>query len=358
MLGKYFPSVGGIATHIYELSSALAAYGHEVYVVSYEKSEASNVFASRIINIKGLRGLTFFLTSIKTVKKIAKEKDIDVVHAHYLLPAGLAGVVAGKKVKKPVVVTAHGTDVFRYNRKTFSRLIKYIKDNAEVIVVSKYLQGLLGFGKVIYNGVDFEKFYVGLDKDDLRAKLHLPPGTLLLYVGSLIKEKGVERLIDAFPQILREINDARLLIIGDGPLRKYLQYKAKGLPVIFLSSKPYNEIPLYMNACDALIVPSTMEGFGLTILEGMAAGLPVIANNIPPFREIIENCRDGLLVNIENKEEFADAILKVITDENFRKNLIEHGIEKAKQFSWQNVAKKVIEVYEESIKNYEVKDVK
>lgn len=194
---------------------------------------------------------------------------------------------------------------------------------------------------VIYNSVD-ENFAEAFNK---RCNEFYKP--YLLSVGHLEKRKNFENLIKAFSSVT-ESWDGLLVLVGkdQGSL---LSIKAAadrfGVSdkLILKSSVSYEELTgLYMNS-EAIVCPSLQEGFGMTLLEGMAAGKPVVASGIPPHREIAGDA--ALLVDLGENNGFANAILEVLNNKNLAKLLIDKGFIRLKQFSWDKSAKKLELLY-------------
>ena len=117
MVGQFPPHVGGVGVHIHTLSKKLVEMGHEVFVITYPHKELKDIDGIHVIgtkgfNFKGVRGLMFKKNAKKALEKLIEEEDIDIIHGHYLFPAGAAAVEVGKKHNIKTYVTSHGSDMF------------------------------------------------------------------------------------------------------------------------------------------------------------------------------------------------------------------------------------------------------
>ena len=186
-----------------------------------------------------------------------------------------------------------------------------------VRVVGRYTEALVvetGYGGPIDR---FEAFNES-DAFGQRAPAPLPPSPELLFVGSLHRTKGVDVLLDAWARVLREMPDAKLRIVGDGPMEAELRASAAGLPspanVRFVGRISRGEVAQAMDEARALVVPSRSEGFGLVILEAMARARPVIASNVGGIPELVIDGETGALVPPERDDLLANAIVTLLED--------------------------------------------
>jgi glycosyltransferase involved in cell wall biosynthesis len=202
--------------------------------------------------------------------------------------------------------------------------------------------------KVIPEGVDLEKFNKNVDTSDINEKLGNE--RKILFVGNLHPNKGVHFLIKSFALVKSRINDVKLVIVGDGPLKHYLINLTKRLnlekDVIFTGFVSDQELPKYYAACDIFASASVLEGFGLIFLEAMALGKPIVAFNLASIPEVIGNA--GILIDQINHEKFANAIIKLLSDEKLYQEKSENALKRAKLFSWEKIAEQFIKINEQS----------
>ena len=286
--------------------------------------------------------------------------EFDLIHAHFAWPCGYAGVKLAKEYEVPIVVTAHGFDVYDLpfrNEFWFNR-VRYVLNNANyIITVGKNMKdiivGKLGIGNdkvsVVPNGFDSRLFFP-MDKIKVRQSLNLPLNRkIVLNVANLVPVKGHGYLIEAMRKIVDQRKDILCVIVGDGMLKKDLENQIKKLNlenyVKLVGAKPHDEIPLWMNASDLFVLPSLSESFGVVQIEAMACGVPVVATRNGGSEEIITSEDYGLLCEPANPENLAEKILIALEKEWDREKIRKY----AEQFSWENVAHKLIKIYSEVV---------
>lgn len=346
MVGQFPPHFGGVGVHIHTLSKKLVEEGHEVFVITYPHKEIRDidgihVIGTKGINLPGIRGLMFKNNAKKALEDLIKKEDIDIIHGHYLFPAGAAAVEVGNKHNIKTYVTAHGSDMFElYKSKPFMRpTIKKVLKNADgIFAVSKALRqeiiatGVSGIAektKLSWNSVDITKFSLK-DDDSFKKEFGLFDKPIVLFVGNLIKRKNVGALLEA-KKIAK--SDYYLVIVGDGPLSKKLRKKVEdeNIPdVIFTGSR--TDVENIIPNCDFLVLPSFSESFGLVLIEALACGKPVIGSDVGGISEII-NDDVGLLVNPNDVSSISNSIDKLVDDEDLRVSLSRNARNRAKDFS-------------------------
>lgn len=346
MVGQFPPHVGGVGVHIHTLSKKLVEEGHEVYVITYPHKEIKDIDGIHVIgtkglNIPGVRGLMFKMNAKKALEELLEKEDIDIIHGHYLFPAGAAAVEVGKEHGIKTYVTAHGSDMFElYKKQPFMRspVKKVLRDADGVFAVSNALKheiiatgvtGIANKTKLSWNSVDINKFSSKAN-DSFKKENKLEDKPIVLFVGNLIKRKNVESLLEA-----KKVSqsDYYLVIVGDGPLFKKLSKKVEEEnihDVIFTGSR--NDVENIIPSCDVLVLPSYSESFGLVLIEALACGKPVIGSDVGGITEIINN-DVGLLVNPNKVSSIAKAIDTVIGDDDFRLILSLNARNRAIDFS-------------------------
>jgi glycosyltransferase involved in cell wall biosynthesis len=289
----------------------------------------------------------------RALKKLAKNGyAFDLVDAHYFYPDGVAAVRAARALKKPVVVTARGSDLnLIANFKGPARLIRRAAHQASgLITVSDALkQKLVKMGvseeaiRVLRNGVDLEAFHLE-DKTALRRKLDLE-GQILLSVGNLVVFKGHDIAIKA----LALLPGVKLLIAGAGPEEAALRVLADAPAiqgrVTFLGRIPHGELAPYYGAADALVLASAREGMANVLLEAMACGTPVIAADIPGMDEVVGPPGSGLLMSTRTPAGLAEAARTLFASFPDRKLTRRY----AESFNWQDTTAGQIRLFKEII---------
>jgi len=262
------PAAPTLGTFVADIESGLAARGHEV--------------ARAVVDRRGGHGRHLGLA--RDVVRGARRFRPDVVYAHFLVPAGLLGAIAGRA---PAVLTAHGQDVANAER---SRVMRgatrlAVRRATSVVAVSDWLRlrleaavpGASGKTTVIDCGVDLDRFRPG-DPEAARADVGWEPeGTAFLCVGTLSERKNVLRLADAFARH----GEGSLAFVGDGPLRARIVGR---LGVRVAGAVPHDDVPRWLAAADVVCQPSLVEPFGLATLEAMACARSVVATRVggPP----------------------------------------------------------------------------
>ncbi len=360
----YRPFPGGVAEHAYNLCHALRKLGHDVKVLTslFDKKVKNfpEVYpVGRCLKIKsnativtfgGIHPATPFLVS-----RFFKHHSFDIVHIEGPAMGFNMGYWALVTSPYPCVASIHtvyyGYNYYSLARFLFSGTFKKLKAVLPVSEsakkeIEKYFKANY---KIIPNGIDIEKF-------NPNVKPHPKMSgdfKKILYVGRLEERKGLEYLLRAFPLIKKEIKDAKLFVVGKGHLEDYFKKLASkfGSDVEFVGYVPFEELPSFYAGCDVYCSPATGgEAFGIVLLEAMATGKPVCASRIEGYSEVIKDGENGLLFEPKNPQDIADKIIKILKDENLRKKLIENGLKFARNLSWENIAKKHLEIYEDVIK--------
>jgi len=198
----------------------------------------------------------------------------------------------------------------------------------------------------VYNAIDMKDF-----KTVHCFKNKEKSNKTILYVGRLSYEKGLIPFINAIPLVVKENQNCHFLVVGDSPIRVELEYYAKKVGVqeyiTFEGFVPYDQINKYYQISDIVVVPSIWyEPFGRTSIEAMASGRPVVASNIGGISEVIEHEKTGLLVEPNNSEELANAIIILLNDKEMRMEMSKHAYKVAKEkYNANIIAKKVLKVY-------------
>jgi glycosyltransferase involved in cell wall biosynthesis len=277
-----------------------------VFVASLERELVArgHTIERAVVDRRG--GRSRHLALARDVVAAARRFDPDVVYAHFLVPAGLLGALAGRA---PLVVTAHGQDVANAEHEPVRRATRFtVARAARVIAVSSWLRDRLvaavpeaaGKTEVIDCGVDLERF-APREASEARAALGWhPEGTAFLCLGSLTERKNVLSLARAFAAR----GEGSLAFVGDGPLRGALDGRAG---VLLAGRVPHEEVPTWLAAADVVCQPSRVEPFGLATLEAMASARSVVATTIGGPPEFVPP-EAGVLVDPLDDEALARAL--------------------------------------------------
>jgi len=308
--------------------------------------------------------LPFFLLAqcCSLLLLVARYKP-DIIHAHWLIPQGLLAVLAKRVFGIPVVVTAHGADVFSMRRPMFLWLKKYLARHADqVITVSRPLAKLLmadtestRYPEIISMGVDATAFAPEKKNNAIRAQYGIH-GPFLLYVGRLTEKKGVHYLVDAMAKVAEQCPECRLLIVGHGELENELKEKVLSLglqkSVCFAGGLPNDQLPPYYATADIFVGPSIQarggdtEGFGLTFVEAAMSGCLLIGTRVGGVEDIITDGHNGFLVPPADAEALAAKILQTVGEFDSLQALKERGRKDAiEKFEWRVIAGQYIRLF-------------
>ncbi len=242
----------------------------------------------------------------------------DVVLGSWAYPDGFAAVIAARILGVPCVVKLHGSDINVVAKLAGPRRLTAwaLTRAATVVAVSRALGDeaiAMGVAKervsIVMNGVDAELFHPR-DRAAARAALGLPAGPLALYVGNLKEVKGVQELAPAWEQVLRELPDATLAIVGSGPLRGEIEAATAGFRdrVKLVEAQPLAQVPIWMAACNVLVLPSHAEGTPNVVLEALACGRRVVASAVGGIPDLLVGPQLGTLVPARDPAALAVAL--------------------------------------------------
>ena len=373
--------VGGIARVVYDLSKTLLKDGHDVTVVTYREGDApyfeddKGVKVYRVDNyminpnnfIDWIMQLNFNLVA-KANELIAKEGNFDVIHAHDWLVA-----YAAKTLKNsfniPIVATIHATESGR-NSGIHDETQRYINDTewmltyeaSEVIVNSNYmkneLQRLFGLPyekiNVVPNGVNLNLFN-GVERDyNFRRRYAMDNEKIILFMGRLVYEKGVQHLIAAMPKILNGYHDSKLIICGKGGMLDELKAEANALglgqKVYFAGYMNGKDVQRMYKAADIAVFPSTYEPFGIVALEAMLSENPVVVSDVGGLNEIVQHRENGMKSYAGNPNSIADSILELLYDHKLCADITKKAKNKVRnEYNWSKIAQDTHFAYQKAI---------
>lgn len=273
--------------------------------------------------------------------------QFDVVHAHWIIPQG----IVQSFFKKPYIVTGHGGDVTSLNKGILRKLkIRCLKKASYITVVSKHLKTEV---QKLYQTDNIDIISMGCKTENFGKQFRIPnyfnqgDKKVVLFVGRLAEKKGVTYLIEAMKEI-----DAKLVIVGDGPLRESLETQAKeqGEKIVFLGAKTHDELKRIYASADIFVAPSItakdgdMEGVPTAIMEAMASGLPVVASASGGIKELIHDGENGLLVEEKNVDDITIKINCILDDAELEKMLEENTLALITQKDYKNLANRYAKI--------------
>lgn len=380
----YPPFINGVSTSITMLQKALVAKGHKVYIVTVNPENMSYKYDDEdsIIRIPGIPvGIyDYRLTGIYPIRAINKIKkwDLDVIHSHTEFGIGTFARIISKQLGIPLVHTYHTMyeDYVHYITKghfdkSSKKIVEYLtkfycdKTAKELIVPStktyKLFKEKYKFDKnvhIVPTGVEVERFYKeNVDNEEItliKKELNLKKDDfVILYVGRLAQEKNVELLIKSQVDIVKKNKRAKLVIVGSGPdYEKYIDLatdlKIKN-NVIFTNAIPWEEMPNYYNIANVFVTASTTETQGLTVIEAMAASLPVICIEDESFSNVVINHLNGR--TFTNDKEYKKALIETMASKNELNKMSRQARITADSHSLKYYAESILDVYNSAIKN-------
>ena len=374
--------VGGISKVVYDLSHKMVKEGNEVTVVTYKDGDNVKYYENdkgvevyRVDNymirpnnfIDWIMQLNFNMIT-KANEIINKNGKFDVIHAHDWLVA-----YSAKSIKEsyniPLISTIHATESGR-NSGIHDETQRYINDSewmltyesSEVIVNSNYMknevQRLFGLPydkiNVIPNGVNLQLFSnVNVDYD-FRRQYAMNNEKIILYVGRLVYEKGIQNLIAAMPKILDRYHDSKLIICGRGgmidELREQVKYLGIDNKVYFAGYCDSKKMQKMYKCADVAVFPSTYEPFGIVAIESMLSGTPTIVSDVGGLNEIVEHGVTGMKSYAGNANSIADSVLALLFDPKLCANISQNAIKKVKEnYNWAKITDNTYYVYQLAI---------
>jgi teichuronic acid biosynthesis glycosyltransferase TuaC len=283
-------------------------------------------------------------------RQIREGRDFDLIDSHFFYPDGVAAVLLGKTLGRPVVITARGSDVnISPNYFVPRRWIRWAAARAAgLITVSSGLKRrLVALGvapervRVLRNGVDLD-FFHPIGREDVRRDLGFSRPTVLA-VGNLVPLKRHRMIVEA----LATLPQVEAVIVGEGPERSAIERLARDRKVAdrvrLLGRVPQNRLPAIYSAADILLLPSEREGWPNVLLESMACGTPVVVSNIDGFEEIVAAPEAGRILAQTTPETLAAAIREMLAAPPDRAATRRY----AEQFDWSSTTQGQIELFRE-----------
>lgn len=374
IISPAFPSKKNPAINIfiYRQAKELAKRGHNVFVVGGDTESRvegnmtvyarPNAIKSGLLALKaalkipkksfwllkniGFRGTVGRLSLVQITSDLLEKEKMDVIDGHYEDYGAVVAYLTCVIHKNNYACTCH-----RSTLATISggkrEVIRTALKNASCVMVPSHslakdveMLGPKESVSVVYNAVDL--------------KLFKPSGETIfnrktvLSVGALNKIKGYKYTLMSIKKVLEKTNDVDFVIIGHGPEEHNIKRLAKELNIlnntIFIDYVPDNRLVSYYSSSEFFVLATQCESFGIVFIEAMACGIPVVSTNVAAVPEVIGG--GGMLVEPRNSDQLAEAMLKLLNDEDLRQELSKKALEHAQKFSIENRISKVEEIYE------------
>lgn len=369
--------IGGTEVQTLAVVRLLVAAGYRVSVCCYyefdpgvvERFEdaGAEVLLLQLDRSDGKFCLGWIRELVGSLRQVFRDRRPAIVHIQYLAP-GLVPIAAARMAGVPIVfATVHiaGNYAYGWKAKFMLRLASMFCD--AFICVSRGVEEFwFGTSEVfdaqsqrgrrhftIYNAVEVqevESAIAGVQRKRLQSQLGLADGPVIGIVGRLARQKGHVHLLEAFAAIAGRVPGASLLIVGDGPERDALETTAATLGVekrvCWLGAVPPGEALSLYAVMDVFAMPSLFEGFGLTAVEAMAAGLPVVASDVEGLNEVVEEGVTGYLCPAGDSSRLAERLLELLTNTDLAREMGEQGRRRAvAEFSQERFERSMLEVY-------------
>eukprot|EP01136_Pigoraptor_vietnamica_P024692 Opistho-1_new@77942 len=367
-----YPTFGGSGVLATELGMALSAKGHEIHFITYKQPVRlhfhPNIYYHEVsVPTYPLFDFPPYETALtSTMVNVINNNDLDLLHVHYAIPHASAAYFARQILKKtgkdiPYITTLHGTDITLVGKdQTYAPVVTFsINESDAITAVSDNLRDEtfrhFDIEKeiiVIPNFVDTDRFQHS-NKEHFKKMLAPNGERILAHVSNFRKVKRVEDVVSMFKKVHEQM-PSKLLMIGDGPERQNIEEYCRTLNICsdirFLGKQ--DQVDEILSITDLFVLPSQYESFGLSALEAMACGVPVISTNAGGLPEINVQGVTGYMSNVGDTDDMAKNAIEVLKDENKLKQFKENAIAHAKTFSRQRVIPLYEQLYESVVANY------
>jgi len=363
-----YPTYGGSGVVATELGLALAALGHQVHFISYAIPHRLNKFFENVffheVELSTYPLFEHSLYDLALTSKMLEVIDfeeLDLMHVHYAIPHAVSAYLARQVLRRTnknlkFITTLHGTDITLVGLEpSFMPLVKFsIEESDGVTTVSRFLKEktLTNYNiekdiEVIYNFIDIDKFKP--EQSDLFRKHIAPNGEkVLVHTSNFRIVKRVTDTIRVLEKVKKEV-PAKLVLVGDGPDRSECERLARELDihkdVVFLGKQ--DGLTEILNAADIFLMPSQSESFGLSALEAMSCGVPVVSSSVGGLPELNIHNETGYIAEIGDIDRMAKYVIELLTNEKRYKSFSKNSRDRAvKNFDKNLIVPKYVAYYE------------
>lgn len=352
---------GGVQSHVAQLATHLSERHDVVVFAPHRRGAAPAVSAPAVVGVgrpvrlpynRSVAPVAVTPTAAARVLRRLARFSPDVTHVHEPL-SPVVSAAAAAFGRHPLVATFHSWSdhdrlyrlVAPFGRRLARRLdVRVAVSPAAQVYAAEALGVPIGSFKVVPNGIDVAQF----DTEPIAA-LRDPARPLLLFVGRLEPRKGLDVLVRAFLRVRVALPTVRLCVVGEGAQRERCQQMIPGSirhDALFVGHVDDAEKARYFASADLFIAPNVGgESFGIVLLEAMAAGLPVIASDIPGFRTVMRNGHQGRFVRAGDASALADTILTLLSNYKLRHAMSREGRRHAAEYDWTGIAARLEALY-------------
>ncbi|MGC8850656.1 MAG: glycosyltransferase [Candidatus Micrarchaeia archaeon] len=338
----YFPNLDGVVVAIQNYRRELERRGHEIEVFAAGSAEAARLNEDPHVHF--FEGFSFpsypqykIAFNPFAAKKIVRDRGFDLVHCHAMASMGFAAIKTARDLRLPLVGTFHtllpaGTHYITHNKRgqeIISRIawhsIKHFYKPFDVVTApSKVIVEMLAEHgvdedklRVVPNGIDLKSFRCKHDHAKARKALGFRArDKVVLFAGRVTEEKHVDLIVRSAKQVIRSVPSVKFLIVGDGPFKSTVEVLVaeNGLNdrFVFKGAVPHSRMPFFFSVADVNVCPSTFDTYGLSIVEGMACGVPCVGARAYAIPEIVRDGCNGFLFEPNNPKDFADKLTRLL----------------------------------------------
>jgi phosphatidylinositol alpha-mannosyltransferase len=350
----YYPHIGGICENVHHFAAEARARGHHVDVVTGRiagmppRPHVITIPDSATVHANGSTCRLTLGRGIRSkLREVLRAGAYDVVHVHAPLAPSLP-MIAIEEAECPVVGAFHAYHEFSvayaFGRRYFQGLMDRIDAKLPVSAaardaVAKYFSAEW---TIVPNGVDTTRFTPAAPRAPAMP-VDIPS---VLFVGRFDPRNGLPVLIDAFKRVRARGVPARLVVVGDGPLRDRYRALADGRDDITFLGHVDDGLERYYAHASVYACPATLGSFGITLLEAMACGTPIVCYDTPGFRSVVEHEQQALMTPPGDVSEFANALVRLLDDADLRARMGQAGRAHASAFAWPRIAEQTLAVYD------------
>ncbi len=354
----YYPHLGGVCEHVHFFAREARRRGHHVDVITShipgaeEQPHVIHLGRSQPVYCNGSQArISMGWNLRRDMRRVLRDGKYDIVHVHSPLTPVLP-ILAIEEADCPVVGTFHTyfdrSIGYRLGRRFFQKRLDMLSaavavSHSTTVALERYFEA------------DWQIIPNGIDTDVFNPNAPPPPGLpkdipTVLFLGRFDPRNGLTTLIDSFRKVKGRGNrgrQARLVVVGDGPLREHYYKQANGDKDIVFVGAILEGRPSYYAHSSVYACPTTKASFGITLLESMACETPVVCSDILGFRDVVVDGREALMVPCGNREALADSLVRVLDDEGLAIQLGTTGRQNSLEYSWARVTARVIDVYQD-----------